>query len=172
MLVRLETPRMVLRPFELADAEVAHAWFGDPEVMRFISSGPDRSVEQTRARIDGYLEHQRHHGFSKWIIVEKQSGRAVGDVGFMYVKNTVEIELGYRLAQCFWGYGIATEVAETCLEYGFDTLGLREIIAFADPRNRASVRVMEKIGLKYSRSDRIYGMDCVVYSASQTGLGG
>ena len=71
----IETGRLLLRPFEVADVEEAFGWFGDPVAMRFTASGPDASLEQTRVRIEGYRAHQVQHGFSKWLIVERASGR-------------------------------------------------------------------------------------------------
>jgi len=57
----IETRRLILRPFESDDVEAAFAWFGDPIVMRFTPSGPDASIEQTKARLANYQEHQTEH---------------------------------------------------------------------------------------------------------------
>jgi [ribosomal protein S5]-alanine N-acetyltransferase len=160
----IETRRAILRPFEMTDAEAAFSWFGDTEVMRFISSGPDRSPAQTRTRIESYREHQDGFGYSKWIVLEKWSGRPIGDSGLIHVKGSTEIELGYRISKSHWGEGLATEVAEAWLTYGFEKLGLDRIIAFAHPDHRASIRVMEKVGMHFDRPDRIYGVECLVYA--------
>jgi len=81
--VTLETSRLILRPFESGDVEAAFGWFGDPIVMRFTPSGPDTSIDQTKARLANYQTHQNAHGFSKWIILEQQLGRAIGDSGLL-----------------------------------------------------------------------------------------
>ena len=76
-----ETRRLILRPFESDDVEAAFAWFGDPIVMRFTPTGPDTSIEQTKARIANYQEHQNAHGFSRWIMLDCHLDRAIGDSG-------------------------------------------------------------------------------------------
>jgi Acetyltransferase (GNAT) domain len=78
----IDTDRMRLRPFISDDVQFAFDWFGDPLVMRFTPSGPDRSMEQTAARIANYKRHQSEHGFSKWIIIERGSGRPIGDADY------------------------------------------------------------------------------------------
>lgn len=61
---RIETERLILRPFEAFDAAAAFGWFGDPVVMRFTPTGPDKSIEGTEARLTLFMEHQKAHGFS------------------------------------------------------------------------------------------------------------
>ena len=68
MRATIDTSRLILRPFESDDVEAAFGWLGDPTVMRFTPTGPDTSIEQTKARLANYQEHQTVHGFSKWII--------------------------------------------------------------------------------------------------------
>ena len=71
---RIETERLILRPFEATDASVAFEWFGDPVVMRVTPTGPDKSIEDTEARLKLFTEHQKAHGFSKWLILTRASG--------------------------------------------------------------------------------------------------
>src|SRR5881409_784956 len=75
----IDTMRLSLRPFTHADVEEAFGWFGDPEVMRFTPTGPDRNQDRMRERLKQYRGHQVRHGFSKWLIQEKSSGKAIGD---------------------------------------------------------------------------------------------
>jgi RimJ/RimL family protein N-acetyltransferase len=67
--------------FEPADVEAAFEWFGDSVVMRFTVTGRDKSIEETRTRLTYFENHQRAHGFSKWIILNEASGVAIGDSG-------------------------------------------------------------------------------------------
>lgn len=83
MRTRIETHCLVLRPFEPADAEAAFGWFGDPAVMWVTATGPDKSIEETRKRLSQYKNHQRVHGLSKWVNIERDSGVAVGDSGLL-----------------------------------------------------------------------------------------
>jgi hypothetical protein len=87
MRTRIETHRLILRPFEPADTEAAFGWFGDPVVMRFTVTGPDKSIERTRTRLTFFENHQLEHGFSKWVILNGASGVAIGDSGCSYCQN-------------------------------------------------------------------------------------
>jgi len=71
---RIETSRLILRPFEPSDVEAAFGWFGDPVVMRFAPMGHDKRIEETKAKLRFFMEHQKTHGFSKWLILDRDSG--------------------------------------------------------------------------------------------------
>lgn len=148
---RIETERTLLRPYEEADSIAAFGWFGDPEAMRFEPGGADRSVAETRERLLGYMAHQEAHGFSKWMVLSSCDRLPIGHAGLMVLEETGEIELGYRLLRSEWGKGLATEVARAWLDYGREELGLDRIIAFTQPGNQASVRVMERLGMSFCR---------------------
>lgn len=162
--LEIRTPRTLVRPFSQADAAEAFAVFGDPEVMRYAAGDPDPNVAATRARLERYVEHQARHGFSKWAVRDAGTGAYLGDAGVLHLAETGELELGYRLARAHWGLGYATEVAAAWLRHALGVLHLPRIIAFADRRNAASIRVLEKIGMPFARFDRLCGMDCVVHA--------
>lgn len=162
------TARTVLRPFAGKDRSYAHAVFSDPEVMRFAAGRPDTDLDATARRIDRYVQIQAQHGCSKWAVFDRESGAYLGDAGLTMLPETGEIELGYRFARAHWGRGLATEVAGAWLRHAEHELGLERVIAFADPRNLASIRVMQKLGMSFDRHDRLAGMDCVVYGARLT----
>ncbi|MEZ4380469.1 MAG: GNAT family N-acetyltransferase [Nannocystaceae bacterium] len=161
----LRTARALLRPFARRDAGAAHRVFGDAEVMRFAAGEPDADVDATRRRLARYAALQAARGFSKWGAWRLETGAYLGDAGLTVLPETGEIELGYRLARARWGQGLATEIAAAWLGYALGELGLARVIAFADPRNLASLRVMAKIGMTFARADHLAGMDCVVYEA-------
>ena len=98
------------------------------------------------------MESQDNYGHSLWVVIEKSGGELIGDCGFLRMPepDEHEIELGYRLMKSWWGRGYATEAAAACVEYGFDRLSLDCIVAVTNPENRASQRVLQKIGfVKY-----------------------
>jgi len=97
--------------FQLSDVEAAFTWFGDPVVMQLTVTGPDQSIEDTRRRLTYFEEHQRVRGFSKWIILDAVAGGAIGDSGLLVQEEYGWIDLGFRLAQQYWGRGLATEAA-------------------------------------------------------------
>jgi [ribosomal protein S5]-alanine N-acetyltransferase len=123
------------------------AVFGDPEVMRF-SGGGARTAAGTLERVRGLITHQERHGFSKWGVCERASGDLVGDCGIQLLEGGPDVELGFHLRTSVWGRGYATEAARACLDAAFTELGLDEVIAIVAPGNAASVRVLEKIGMR------------------------
>jgi RimJ/RimL family protein N-acetyltransferase len=139
----LETERLLLRPTRPEDAEeLHHAVDADPVAMRWIPSSPSGTVEASRRRVARMMEHQAAHGFSLWAVVERASGRIIGDCGLLLVEwRGPEVEVAYRLGRAFWGRGYATEAARESVRFGLDKLGLDRIIALADPAHTASRRV-------------------------------
>jgi ribosomal-protein-alanine N-acetyltransferase len=160
----IETPRLILRPFESGDVEAAFAWFGDPIVMRFTPTGPDASIEQTEARIANYQEHQTAHGFSRWIMLDHRLGRPIGDSGLLKLQEYGRIDLGFRLAQTHWGKGLATEAASAWLRAAFDDFHIERLTAFVHPGNVASIRVLEKLGFHFEKRDTVMGMNSILFS--------
>ena len=84
-----------------------------------------------------------------------------------HLDNTDEIEIGYRYFPQFWGLGLCTEISTALLEYGFLKVGLDRIVGISNPENKASIRVLEKIGLKYERNAHYYGVDVVYYGLNR-----
>lgn len=159
----IETERTRLRPFEEADAEAAFAWFSDAEVMKFIPGGPDATLADTHRRIAGYRDHQARHGFSKRLILHRETGQAIGDSGLHFLPDGQRIELGFRLSRAYWGAGYALEVGRAWLEW-FDKHHTGEPL-FADvhPDHLRSQRVLEKLGFKPSHSELVFGMNMLIY---------
>ncbi len=160
---RIETSRTILKPFSEEDAEAAFGWLGDPAVMRYIPSGLDASVEDTRKRIAMYREHQAAHGFSRWVIRERTSGLLIGDSGLLALEAVGGIDLGFRLAVSHWGKGFATEVAKAWVHAAVEDLRLPRLVAFAHPQNVASLRVLERVGFRRTGAGRVMGMDAITF---------
>jgi [ribosomal protein S5]-alanine N-acetyltransferase len=161
---KIETKRLVLRPFEMSDAEAAFGWFGDAVVMRFTPMGPDKGIEETKAKLRFFMEHQETHGFSKWLVSDRASGLAIGDSGLLVLEEYGWVDLGFRFAQPYWGKGLATEVALAWVRAAFDEFGLSRLGAFVHPENAASIRVLEKAGFHSKRRGSVMGMDSIVFS--------
>ena len=155
----LLTARLRLRPYRIDDAPAMFAVFGDPEVMRYSMSGPDPTVDATRARAQKLIDHQEKFGFSLWVVEDRATGALLGDCGLKQLEEGPEIEVGYRFAREQWGKGYATEAAAASMRYGFGTVGLARIVAVVAPPNVASCHVLEKIGLEYQRRIHCYGRE-------------
>ena len=143
-----ETERLAVRPKTAADAESFHAVYGDDDVMRF-SGGGFTTLERTRDFVASHMRHQEVHGFSMWALVDRSTRTLLGDVGFLAYQDGVEI--GWHLRRSAWGRGYATEAASACLAYGFDQLKFARVSAFTESANAASIRVIDKLGMRYVR---------------------
>ena len=159
----LETERTISRPFEPDDAAEAFSWFSDAEVMRYIPSPPDAKVADTTARLRRYITHQETNGFSKWVIIDRQTQRFIGDAGLFHLPDGRGIELGYRIARPHWGKGLATEVARKWIEVAPDFLDISTLFAFTHPENTPSQHILQKLGFTYKRIETLYGWEAPFY---------
>jgi ribosomal-protein-alanine N-acetyltransferase len=164
---RLETPRLFMRPFEAADLDAIHGVYSDPEVMRWVGTGPVANRTTTARMLEGYAAHQRAHGFSFWAVVETATDALIGDAG-LHRTAAGETEFGYTLAQSAWGRGYATEAARAWLDAAFTQLGIDEVIALAEPPNRASLHVLEKVGLRPHGTRMTFGREHVLYRITRS----
>ena len=143
----IETERLAVRPKSLGDVEALHALYGDPAVTRF--SGGPVALARTRELVAAHVRHHERYGFSMGALVERETHELVGDVGFLVYEEGVEI--GWHLRRSAWGQGYATEAGDACLADGFERLGLTRVSAFTEAANVASVRVIEKLGMRFVR---------------------
>jgi ribosomal-protein-alanine N-acetyltransferase len=162
----IETARLYLRQFTSDDLDDLHVIYSDSEVMKYLSGGV-RTREETGADLFRIIADWEKHGFGLWAVVAKENHQLIGDGGLRFSGKTPEVEVGYVLAKAYWGKGLAAEVAEASLKYGFDVLKLKQIVAVADTENIASRRVMEKVGMKYQHNFEDRGIDRVYYSIAK-----
>lgn len=149
----IATPRLLLRPWRDSDREPFAAMCADPEVMEFFPSLLSR--EESDDAIDLIEAHRRQHGFTFFAAEWVGKAPFIGFVGIAHVlfeaPFTPAIEIGWRLARPYWGHGLATEGAAAVLNYGFQGLNLKQIVAFSVAGNIRSRRVMERIGMSRDR---------------------
>jgi RimJ/RimL family protein N-acetyltransferase len=121
----------------------------DPEVMEFFPRPLDR--EQSDQLVDLFDEGLAKDGFGLWAVEETSSGSLCGFVGLCRPHFDAPfmpaVEIGWRLARAHWGKGLATEAAKEALRFGFEEVGLEEVVSFTVPANRRSLAVMERLGL-------------------------
>lgn len=162
----LETNRLIVREWSLADAEKLFEICSDAQVMKYIGTRkPYESVEQADEFLRWAADYQAENGFCRWAVLVKENHEIIGSCGFARPHGTEEIELGYLLARRFWGRGFATEAAQACLRYGFEKLGFREIIAMTDLENLASQNVLQKIGFIQRGVEIFNNEETLVYLA-------
>ena len=142
----LETERLILRAFELADAPDVQRLAGD----RAVAAGtltiphpyPDGVAEEWIASHDG-------RDTAPFAIERKEDGALLGAVGLDVEPDHARAELGYWVGKPYWGHGYATEAARAVVRYAFDNLNLHRVYAYHFVDNPASGRVLQKIGMTY-----------------------
>jgi ribosomal-protein-alanine N-acetyltransferase len=169
MMSEIETSRLYLRQFSMADLNALSAIRSDPEVMRFIGSGQPHSADQIKESLDHILAGWKQLGFGRWAVVHKPDKKLMGWCGLAFLDKTEEIEIGYGISKEYWGRGFTTEAAAASIRYGFEELKLNRIVAVAMPENIASRRVMEKIGMRYEKTGHWYEAELVYYVILQDG---
>jgi RimJ/RimL family protein N-acetyltransferase len=156
MRVFLETDRLVLRQFTMADVDNLVQLDADPDVMRFVTGGIPTSRKEI---LDEFLPaflgyYRRYEGYGFWAVIEKETGEFLGWFHFRPRPDADpgEAELGYRLRKSAWGQGYATEGSRALIRKGFTEHGVQRVVAGAMAVNQASRRVMEKAGLTLVRT--------------------
>jgi RimJ/RimL family protein N-acetyltransferase len=145
----LITPRLTLRELTHSDFDAVHAYASDPEVVRYMPWGPNTREDTLAFLVEAQLLGGRTPRKGYELGVERRAdARLLGAIGLHVGDSDVRIAmLGYCLAREAWGWGYATEAAVEILRFAFEDLRLHRVWAGCDPDNRASVRVLEKLGM-------------------------
>ena len=163
------TERLVLRPWAAADRVAFAALNADPEVVRFIGDGRPLTRAASDELADRIEDHWVTQGFGLWAVEERERGAFVGFAGlavpWFLPAVLPAVEVGWRLARDAWGHGYATEAGAAALHHAFEVLAHAEVIATIFPENVRSVRVAEKLGLRFTGARRHpgAGRDIAVY---------
>jgi len=158
MKVILETDRLFLREYIEDDAEAFFRLNSDPEVLRFVPDKRLLNVEQARQiLVDHPIADYRKYGFGRGACILKGTGEQIGFAGLKYLEESSEVDIAFRLMRTHWGLGLATEAALASVPFGFADLALKSIIGLVIPENIASVRVLEKTGLRYAETVMFWG---------------
>lgn len=145
----LTTDRLILRPWRDADREPFAAMNADPEVSRYFPSTLSR--EESDRQADRIVEKMASRGFGFWAVEIPGVTSFAGFIGLSVPGFDAPfmpcVEIGWRLARAHWGHGYATEGARASLRFGFETIGVTEIVAFTAVGNARSRRVMDRLGM-------------------------
>jgi RimJ/RimL family protein N-acetyltransferase len=146
----LRTSRLLLRQWRDDDVAAFAELSADPAVMEYLVVPLPGWVARKRA-------HWEEYGFGQWVVEIPGEASFIGVVGLETVSYeapfTPAVEIAWRLARAYWGRGYATEAARAALDYGFNELGLTEIVALTVPANWRSRRVMERLGMTRAEAD-------------------
>lgn len=154
----LETDRLILRRFTLDDADFVLTLVNDPAWLEYIGDRKVRTVEDARAYLTkGTLAMYERMGFGMYVVTLKEGGAPIGNCGLVKRDGLDDVDIGFAFLPAYRGQGFALESAAAVLEYGRRTLGLKRIVAIVSPANHRSIRILERIGLRFERTIRLPG---------------
>ena len=163
MNIVIETPRLLLRTFNVEDAPLIYALNFDPEVIRYTLD-PIKDIYHARQVLEQVILPQYalyNHG--RWAVHTKPALEFIGWSGLKARPERNEIDLGYRFMKDSWGKGYATEAAWASIQYGFEKLHLKRIVGRAMPENKGSLRVLEKCGMILVGEELVDGHPAITY---------
>lgn len=150
----IETERMMLRPFVIADTAAVFEFGAHPEVGKYTGDELLTDTEQAKVIITNVFHSDyKKYGYGRWAAVYKPNNKVIGFAGLKYLPEFDETDIGFRFLPEYWNKGICTEISIEIIKYGFETLNLNRIIGIADPQNIGSNKVLQKIGLQFYKSD-------------------
>jgi RimJ/RimL family protein N-acetyltransferase len=152
-MIILETQRLLLRRLVMDDLDDLFSFYSDPDVVKYIPDAP-RTFEETREELEWFLNgHPKFPELGLWATIYKETGQFIGRCGLLpwTIDGQEEVEVAFALSKAYWGQGLATEVAQALVQYGFEHLRLSRLICLIDHDNKASINVATKIGMIFEK---------------------
>ena len=159
----VETARLRLRAFTLADLDPYAAMSADAEVMRHIGAGGPIERDVAWRHLALFLGCWALHGHGMWAIERKSDGALIGRAGFLDPPGWPGCELGWLLARDAWGQGYALEAALAAREFGRREQGLGALISIIRPTNARSIALAERLGAHNAGPVDFMGNTALVY---------
>lgn len=149
---RLETDRLILRRFELSDAEPMYRnWANDSEVTKFLTWAPHDNIKVSSEVLSDWISQYENDTFYQWAIVFKENGpEPIGSISIVRMDERIGmVHVGYCIGKKCWHRGITSEALSKLISYFFEELQVNRVESRHDPLNPNSGKVMEKCGLRY-----------------------
>jgi ribosomal-protein-alanine N-acetyltransferase len=163
--------RLTLRAFSEADTEPMYRILTGKDVLRYFPSSKPPTVDGVRRIVKGMINHWDEHGYGLWALESRSDGELIGRCGLQYLPDTDEVEVDFILGREHWGQGYATEAGSASIDYGFKELKVDFIVGIVHPKNIASQRVLEKIGMQFIEQTQYFNMECYRYTIKRSWYG-
>jgi len=148
----VETDRLFLRRLTTEDAAFILNLLNQPSFLKFIGDRGVRTLDDAREYIlKGPIASYEHYGFGLYLVLLKESNTPIGICGLVKRETLQDADVGFAFLPQFWLKGYAFESASAALAYGKNTLGLKRIVGVTSSDNDGSIRVLEKLGLRFER---------------------
>ena len=152
----IETERLNLREVNESDAAFVLELLNDPDFVRHVADRGVRTLEDARRYVaERFTAAYRRDGFGFWLVEPKESGLPAGICGLVKRDALPGVDVGYAFLPPFRSKGYAHESASAVVAYAREVLGLKRIYAIVNPENAVSIRVLEKLGMKFERMVRL-----------------
>jgi RimJ/RimL family protein N-acetyltransferase len=155
MEIKLESERLLYRPFELSDAQALFEIDSNPNVHKYLWQKPTLHINESIQIIEMVQKQYKENGIGRFATILKETGEFIGWTGIKFVNDHVEngntnfYDYGYRLNEKFWNQGFATEATKVWLEYGFNEMKINEMNAYTHAENGASNHILSKSGFQF-----------------------
>ena len=154
----LETERLMLRQMRVEDAEFIFELVNEAAFIRNIGDKGVRTLEDARDYIlSGPVASYAKFGFGLYVVELKETGAAIGICGLLKRDSLEDVDIGFAFLERFWSRGYAVESARAVMDFGQNELGSKRILAITNPDNLGSIKVLEKIGLRFEKMIRMPG---------------
>ena len=154
----LESNRLIIREWENKDLKPHFLMNSNPKVMEFFPSILNKKESDQLAK--KFIEAFEKSKLGIWPVILKKTNTFIGFAGLLNASFkaffTPAVELGFRFFQEYWGKGFAIEASILCLEYGFNTMNLNEIVSFTSIRNQRSISLMRRLGMKTDPKENFF----------------
>jgi RimJ/RimL family protein N-acetyltransferase len=151
-----ETERLTLRRLCLDDAAFMLGLLNEPSFLRFIGDRGVRTLDDARKYLrDGPLASYERFGFGLFLVLLKEQGVPIGICGLLKRESLPDVDVGFAFLPRYWSQGYALEAASAMMDYGREVLGLGRVVAVVSPDNAASIRLLEKLGMRFESMIRL-----------------
>lgn len=148
----LETERLIIRPFEKSDAKALFEMDKNPEVHNYLWQKPCTDIQEVYDYIEMVQKQYQERGIGRFSTIIKETNELIGWTGIKFVNDHIEngntnfYDYGYRFNEKFWNKGYATEASISWLDYGFNTMNIKEMNAYTHTENGTSNHILQKVG--------------------------
>lgn len=167
----IKTSRLILRAFTAKDVGPMYRILSEKGVLRYFPTTDPPPQDRVQKMVSGLLQHWEKHGYGLWAIEAQSNGELMGRCGLQCLPETEEVEIDFILGKTFWGQGFATEAGRASLQYGFEELDLESVVGIVHLENKASQRVLEKLGMELVEQRQYFGMECYRYVVERSSYG-
>jgi RimJ/RimL family protein N-acetyltransferase len=156
----LEAERLLMRRLVPSDLDDLYALYRDSDIRRYFPEGT-LNLEETREELEWFRNgHPDHPELGLWATIHEPTGAFVGRCGLLpwTIDGVDEVEIAYLIAKPYQRQGLGAEAARALVRHGFETLGLKRLIALIDPENKPSIRTAMRVGLRFEREVEMEGI--------------